>query len=78
MINPDRVLVGAAPHGTPAAAQLIRHGLFPKLRHECVIGQPVHVLVEPVAKAGFDDCNRLGMQRAARPQQHRAVGNFAY
>ena len=54
MINPDRVLVGAAPHSTSTATELIRHGLFPKPRHECMIGQPVDVLVEPIAKPGFD------------------------
>jgi hypothetical protein len=32
-----------------------------------MIGQPVDVLIEPIAKARFDYCNRLGMKRAASP-----------
>src|SRR4051812_2127710 len=77
MVNPDRILVGTAPDGAPTATKLVRDGLFPKSRQEGMIGQPVDVLVKPVAKPGFDDCDRLSMKRAARAQQHRSVGNFA-
>jgi hypothetical protein len=35
-----------------------------------MIGQPVDVLIEPIAKADPDYCNRLGMKGAAGPQRH--------
>jgi len=56
------------PHGASTAAELIGDGLFPKLGHECVIGEPVDMFVEPISKAGFDDLDGLGVKLPTQPQ----------
>ena len=75
--NADGVVIGAAPHRTPAAAQLVGNRLLPKLGAEGVVGEPVDMLVEAVAEDRFDDFDRLGMQRAPQPDENGAVGDLA-
>ncbi len=41
-----------------------------------MIGEPVYVFIESVREAGFERCDRLGVKRSTRPQQHCSVGDL--
>ncbi len=48
----------------------------PQLAAEGVIGEPLHVLGDPVAVQGADGLDDAGMQRAAAPGEEAAVGHI--